>query len=222
MAYPNAANAQATKDAEKDNLVNEKIQFEKELSDLNKKKKPNKNEKKRMEEVKDKLKELRKKIVELSGEEEDDDDFMFITHPNISAARLRQLMHTESDPESDYDEYMGSNDEDSDDSLGPLIPHPNMDLKRNREIQDRLNPKCTFVNHPNVRLERLVKYQKCFELEVDSANKLLEKILNADKNTDESKSPCAVRKSPSACSSKSVKESCQCKKCPCNAGKVIN
>lgn len=123
------------------------------------------------------------------------DEVHFVHHPNISIERLRANMRAGDKMETSEESNNNSENDDSDDSLGPLIPHPNMNLLRDEEIRDRLNPKCCFISHPNVRLDRLEKYQKCFE------------------DAEEEKKNCSpCKKQTSSYISKNPSDICKCKK----------
>jgi hypothetical protein len=55
-------------------------------------------------------------------------------------------------------EAKSANMYDSDEQLVNFLPHPNIDQTRDRELSQRSNPKYSFVEHPNIMLDRIKRY----------------------------------------------------------------
>lgn len=63
----------------------------------------------------------------------------------------------------------------------PFMPHPNLNVTRDKDLMEQLYPNCFTLHHPNIKISRMPKYKHC-------AKKAIEK-------TKESKKVCCkVRK----------------------------
>lgn len=58
---------------------------------------------------------------------------------------------------------------DSDETELNFLPHPNIVLLRDPDIAERLKPKCDYVQHPNIKHDRMNKHSNCSK-RVNSSN----------------------------------------------------
>lgn len=71
-------------------------------------------------------------------------------------------MPTINDEESALSDYEYKSDcEESEGIERQIVPHPNVNVARDRNFMEHLYPKCDFLEHPNIRPNRLTKYKNC-------------------------------------------------------------
>ena len=81
----------------------------------------------------------------------------FSSHPNISRSRMFQNLDDSAHQRSTQIKPATA-DYDSDEQNVGYVGHPMTNLLRNSDIAERINPTYNYIEHPNIKLDRIKKY----------------------------------------------------------------